>query len=62
MDRGTFVDHGTFVAHRWIICGVFWTIRDLFWPVVGSLLDRIEFFRHFMIGLSIGMVCVNAVL
>ena len=47
------------LAHFWIICGVLWTIGEL---LVGSLLDRIGFLGHFVIGLSIAMVGVIAVL
>ena len=43
----------------WLICGFLWTIGEL---LVGSLLDRIGFLGHFVIGLSIGIVCVIAVL
>ena len=44
---------------QWLICGFLWTIGEL---LVGSLLDRIGFLGHFVIGLSIGIVCVIAVL
>ena len=43
----------------WLICGFSRTIGEL---LVGSLLDRIGFLGHFVIGLSIGIVCVIAVL
>ena len=43
----------------WLICVFLWTIGEL---LVGSLLDRIGFLGHFVIGLSIGNVCVIAVL
>ena len=43
----------------WLICGFLWTFGEL---LVGSLLDRIGFLGHFVIGLSIGIVCVIAVL
>ena len=56
---GPVFDHCWTVAHLWIICGFLWTIGKL---LVGSLLDLIEFWGHFFIGLSIGIVCVIAVL
>ena len=40
-------------------CEILWTIREF---LVGSLLDLIGFLSHFVIGLSIGIVCVIAVL
>ena len=43
----------------WLICGFSWTIGELF---VGSLLDRIGFLGYFIIGFSIGIFCVIAVL
>ena len=43
----------------WLICWFLWTIGEL---LVGSFLDRIGFLGRFVIGLSIGMVCVIAVL
>ena len=52
-------DHCWTVAHLWIIFGFLWTIGKL---LVGSLLDLIGFLGHFVIGLSIGIVCVIAVL
>ena len=56
---GPVFDHCWTVAHLWIICGFLWTIGKL---LVGSLLDLIGFLGHFVIGLSIGIVCVIAVL
>ena len=56
---GPVFDHYWTVAHFWIICGFLWTIGKL---SVGSLLDLIGFLGHFVIGLSIGIVCVIAVL
>ena len=43
----------------WLICGFLWAFGEL---LVGSLLDRIGFLGHFVIGLSMGIVCVIAVL
>ena len=43
----------------WLICGFLRTFGEL---LVGSLLDRIGFLVHFVIGPSIGIVCVIAVL
>ena len=43
----------------WLICGFMWTIGE---HLVGSLLDRIGFLGHFVIGLSVAIVCVIAVL
>ena len=53
------------VAHLYLICGPMFdycgTVAHL-WLICGSLLDRIGFLRHFVIALSIGIVCVIAVL
>ena len=43
----------------WLICGFLWTIGE-FW--VRSLLDRIGMLGHFVIGFSVGIVCVIAML
>ena len=43
----------------WLNCGFLWTIGEL---LVGPLLGHIGFLGHFVIGLSIGIVCVIAVL
>ena len=50
---------GPFVDQGWIICGFLYTSDEL---LVASLLDRIGFLGLFVIGLSVGMVCVIAVL
>ena len=46
--RGPVFDPCWTVAHLWIICGVLRTIGEL---LVGSLLDCIGFWGHFVIGL-----------
>ena len=56
---GPVFDHCWTVAHLWMICGVLWTIGEL---LVGSLLDPIGFLGHLVIGLSIGIIFVIAVL
>ena len=56
---GPVFDNCWTVAHLWIIWRFLRTIGEL---LVGSLLDRIGFQGHFVIGLSIGIVCVIAVL
>ena len=50
---GSFVNHCWIVAHLW----VFVPIGEL---LGGSLLDRIGFLGHFVIGLSTGIVCLIA--
>ena len=47
------------MSHVCPMGGLLWTIGEL---LVGSLLDCIGFFGHFVIGLSVGIVCVIAVL
>ena len=59
LSCGPVFDHRWTVAHLWIICGLLWTIGKL---LVGSLLDLIGFLGHFVIELSIRIVCVIAVL
>ena len=56
---GTVYDHCWTVAPLWIFCGVLWSIGEL---LAASLLDRVGFLGHFVIGFLIGIVCVIAVL
>ena len=56
---GTVVDHCWPVAHLWIICSFLYSIGEL---LVGSLLNRIGFLDHSVIGFSTAIVCVIAVL
>ena len=57
--RASFVDPCLTGVGPWLICGFLWSIGELF---VGTLLDSIGFLGHFVIGFSVGIVCVIAML